>query len=748
MDATVGGNAPETLRALPGDEARQIMWRFAGRQDLQRLLREVRAVARGPVARLVASGGRSTHEWTAEKQALLEAFDRAGITASFAEPEEGGSLDGPKNLALALIAFELAWVDAGAAISNLAQHLALAPIRERGTAEQRRRYVSAAAGAGGRPVRRGAFALTEPIPYVGVEAGILGGKVRVAEWQEGQEPLLQVDKRGRFITNMAFADFVTAAVESGDPRIKGSCLVVLEKEDPGTFDRGTPTRKLVHQLSSTRDPVFSLRVPADRIVGGYTVRDGVIVPNHGLTEVVEAVFRRTRITVSVMTSAKLLSSVEPILRYQRNRFRGGESVTPGSPRHELGLQLREDALQRLIDVWATGEASASLGFAAARVFDELDPLERRKREYFAGQGIAAGATEQKALKRLERDALYCLRESVKPDGMRNDERYQALAANDLVRFLVADAVAAVVCPASKLWNTGYGATMMREAVSLMGGYGITEDCPGFLGHKWMDAQLEALYEGPEAVQRRQLSVTMTTPVFLAQFEIWISEMRHLSARRPGTGACALASAMELWLWTLHHLQHATDADGEKLYQTSRQGVTFQLADALCWLLASRYQILDVLELEAEGPGTPGLETTLPGLVAFYSDLAHVQAARAAGEVGRISAELVNGYNRHPAWDAEGCASCYGEGDLASLEQVIPGIESTAGSYADVIPLSGLHADKAGPCVRFKGLDDFLRLRGRLDGCLTGSRLAKDRVSAALTKVAIPEELDYPAPGRP
>ena len=53
--------------------------------------------------------------------------------------------------------------------------------------------------------------------------------------------------------------------------------------------------------------------------------------------------------------------------------------------------------------------------------------------------------------------------------------------------------------------------MMREAVSLMGGYGITEDCPGFLGHKWMDAQLEATYEGPEAVQRRQLSVTMASP---------------------------------------------------------------------------------------------------------------------------------------------------------------------------------------------------------------------------------------------
>jgi hypothetical protein len=50
---------------------------------------------------------------------------------------------------------------------------------------------------------------------------------------------------------------VTAAVDSGDERIKGSCMVILEEGDPGTFDRGTPTRKLVHQLSSTGDPIFS-----------------------------------------------------------------------------------------------------------------------------------------------------------------------------------------------------------------------------------------------------------------------------------------------------------------------------------------------------------------------------------------------------------------------------------------------------------------------------------------------------------
>ena len=111
--------------------------------------------------------------------------------------------------------------------------------------------------------------------------------------------------------------------------------------------------------------------------------------------------------------------------------------------------------------------------------------------------------------------------------------------------------------------------MMREAVSLMGGYGITEDCPGFLGHKWMDAQLEATYEGPEAVQRRQLSVTMTNEVFLAQFREWIAEMRSIASRtrapaparsprpcRCGSGRCTTCSS-------------ATDADGHEALPRAR-----------------------------------------------------------------------------------------------------------------------------------------------------------------------------------
>ena len=733
------------LRTLPDDDVRAILWRFSERSDLQALVQAAREVARGPVARLVASGGRNTHDWTPEKAEILKACDKEGLTAVGLTSAYGGFGDGPRNLALALMAFELAWVDAGAATSNLANFLALGPIHERGTADQRAEYMRkmAPVPGGAHEPWRGAFAVTEPIPYVGVETGLLGGKARIAVWEDGKEPVLQVDKRGRFIAGMASADYVTAAVDSADDRIKGSCMVILEKTDPGIFDRGVPARKLVHQLSSTCDPVFSLRVPASRIVGGYTVKDGRIVPNFTHSEIIEAVFRRTRVTVGLMTAAKLLSAIEPVIRYHRDRFRGGEAASPGSPRFEFGLQQKEDVLHRLIDVWATGEAAASLGFEAARVFDRLDPLERKKDAIFAEQGIAGPRGNMKAMARVTKDAKAFLTEANRPPGMRNQARFEALHNDVLVQYALLDAQANVLCPAVKLWNTGHGANVMREAVSLVGGYGITEDCPGFLGYKWMDAQLEATYEGPEAVQRRHLAFSMTNELFLAQYGYWSADMRHVAGSRPGTGACTLATAMQMWLWTLQFMQRATDADGQKLYNPSRQGITFPMADALAWLLTTRQFILDVLELEKNGAANPAVAGQMATLVPFLLDLCHVQASRAAGEVGRLCSELLFGYRPHAAWNAEGHQACYVSNELDALEEVIPGIAATAHFYTDVLDVDGAHPDKEGPCATIEGLEPFVRMRTKMDSCLTGARLAKDRAAEALLHVKIPEGLGYP-----
>src|ERR1019366_2237082 len=120
-------------------------------------------------------------------------------------------------------------------------------------------------------------------------------------------------------------------------------------------------------------------------------------------------------------------------------FRGAETATPGSVRYELGLQAREDALHRLVDVWATGEAGASLGFATARLFDQLDPMEREKNRILAERGLK-GSALMKLRRQTSKDALEYL------SGTRLD-----LAGDILVETALLDSVANVLCPACKLW---------------------------------------------------------------------------------------------------------------------------------------------------------------------------------------------------------------------------------------------------------------------------------------------------------
>ena len=145
-----------------------------------------------------------------------------------------------------------------------------------------------------------------------------------------------------------------------------------------------------------------------------------------------------------------------------------------------------------------------------------------------------------------------------------------------------------LCPATKLWNTGQGANAMREAVSLMGGYGITEDCPGFFGPQ-MDgcptgSYLRGAGSGPAPADKHdndQRGVPETIP-------------------RTGFGRCASSPAAETrhpapvrWLppwrygcghWSI--FKKVRDANGTKLFVGARQGVTCSRWPTLCagcWL---------------------------------------------------------------------------------------------------------------------------------------------------------------------
>ncbi len=75
----------------------------------------------------------------------------------------------------------------------------------------------------------------------------------------------------------------------------------------------------------------------------------------------------------------------------------------------------------------------------------------------------------------------------------------------------------------------------------------------------------------------------------------------------------------------------------------------------------------------------------------------------------------------------------------SLEGIVPGI---AGCSMDLLS-DGSHPDKEGPCASCRGITDFRNLRAKLDGCLSGAGLSKDRAAEAVSRVMIPEALDYP-----
>jgi hypothetical protein len=159
----------------------------------------------------------------------------------------------------------------------------------------------------------------------------------------------------------------------------------------------------------------------------------------------------------------------------------------------------------------------------------------------------------------------------------------------------------------------------------------------------------------------------------------------------------IASTIELWLWTLNWLQTHTDSLGNKLYHKNRQSVSFPMADALCWVLASYEFTKDVVRLAEHGAENPALEGQLPNYVAFYSDLCAIQAARAAGEVGRVCTELVCGWMK----------------DAAAARE---------------------------------SLREFFQLRAEMDCGMAGCRMARDRAIAAICNVTTREALDYPAQG--
>lgn len=220
---------------------------------------------------------------------------------------------------------------------------------------------------------------------------------------------------------------------------------------------------------------------------------------------------------------------------------------------------------------------------------------------------------------------------------------------------------------------------------------------------------EILAGGSDAATLVRLRDAVSSPEFLPPLRIWIRELRNAASVKPETGACTIATALHVWSWTMNHF---------RIGEAARATAVDELSEMVVPLLAARALALEVAVSKDD---------------ALRRDLSHVYAAHVSANTGSACAELVYGYRRHLGWDAEGCAACYASDDLDDLEAIMPGIASGARTSIDVIEADGSHPAKEGPCVRFDGVDTFVRLRTRLDGCLTGARLARDRAAALIAK---------------
>jgi hypothetical protein len=322
----------DALRTLPTDEIRQIMWRLSDRFDAadagpggaRRRAGSGRA-ARGR-RRSAPTSGRGGKAGAARRLRPLRAHRRV------LDPEHGGFIDGPKNLALALVAFELAWVDAGAATCSLAG-------QPRTRADSRARHARAAlvlhapararpnpartAPLAGRVLPHRAYSLRRRRDRPAERQGAR------REWPEGasrscgreawalhhEHGVRQLRHRRRRLRRPAHQGHVHGDPGGDRPRRLRPRHAHAQARAPA----------LVHR--TTRSSACAC--PPAASSAATRVEDGVIVPRYGHGEIIEAVFRRTRVTVGLMTAAKLLSAVEPVLRYQRTRFRGGDSWRRG-----------------------------------------------------------------------------------------------------------------------------------------------------------------------------------------------------------------------------------------------------------------------------------------------------------------------------------------------------------------------------------------------------------------------------------
>ena len=169
-------------------------------------------------------------------------------------PEEYGGL-GLDHIDQAAILEQIAWADAGVAVTLNGNGLALKPVLIAGNEEQKKKCCDIVVNGGW-----GVFALTEP------DAGCDAANGRTTAVREGDEYVL--NGRKCFITNAAVGDFfVVTAMTDKSKGTRGMSAFLIYKGTPG-LSVGNHENKMGIRCSTTSDLVLdNVRVPVENRLG-------------------------------------------------------------------------------------------------------------------------------------------------------------------------------------------------------------------------------------------------------------------------------------------------------------------------------------------------------------------------------------------------------------------------------------------------------------------------------------------------
>ncbi|NLH00973.1 MAG: acyl-CoA dehydrogenase, partial [Clostridiales bacterium] len=273
---------------------------------------------------------------------LYKKVAQMGLTTLIIPEEYGGG--GMNQLTCAIAMEELAYGDAGFALSVGANSLAIDPILLFGTEEQKK-YVSKFYVEGG----IGAFCLTE------ADAGSDAGACRTTAVREGGEYIINGTKA--FITNGSIADIYTVfALTEPSAGAKGLSCFIVERSREG-ISTGKDEDKMGIRLSNTAEVVFdNVRIPADHLVGKEGLGFKIAMTTLDIT-------RPAGIGAGV--SGLCRSAIDKCIEYSKMRVTFGQPI------------ITNQAIQFMIaDMEIQAQAARTFSYRVADMIDNgiVDPV--------------------------------------------------------------------------------------------------------------------------------------------------------------------------------------------------------------------------------------------------------------------------------------------------------------------------------------------------------------------------------------